>query len=136
MKFENEDPRPQSQQLSSIRPSQTEAARRFQRSRERLGFRRHELLVAMRVVNSIEREMLQAEWENFVIEEDVKCKRLGAMLRQNTTELLTRKQQRVSVSDPRRLEEIRAWQQQYCESCHNELETIVIQVRKFEQPGD
>ena len=112
-----------------MRPSQTSAARRLQRSREHLGLRRHDLLVAMRVVNSIEREMLQAEWENFLLEEDVKCRHLGAILGQNTTELLGEKNtkgQRVLHGEPPRLDEIRAWQQQYCESCSKELDSVAI----------
>lgn len=112
-----------------MRHSQTPAARRLQRSREHLGLQRHDLLVAMRVVNSIEREMLQAEWENWLLEENVKCKHSEAMLSHNTTELLagkTNNVQHVLDGGSRRLEEIRAWQQQYCESCNQELETVVI----------
>ena len=130
MNLDSEDTRHQSQQLASIRPSQTSAASRLRRSRERLGLHRHDLLVALRVVNSIEREMLRAEWENFVIEEDVKCKRLGAILRRNATELsakhLNDNRQHTLVSDPRRLEGIRSWQQQYCESCNKELKSVLI----------
>ena len=129
MNLGGEDTSQRSQQPPFTRPSQVSAARRLQRSREHLGLQRHDLLVAMRVVNSIEREMLQAEWENWVIEEDVKCRHLGTMLRQNTTELPARNDnngQHVLDGEPRRLEEIRAWQQQYCESCKKELETVVI----------
>ena len=123
----NLDARYQSQQLPSMRPSQTPATRRLQRSREHLGLQRHDLLVAMRVVNSIEREMMQAEWENWLIEENVKCKHLGAVLSQNTMEFPVKKNddgQHVSEARLARLKEIRAWQQQYCESCDKELETV------------
>ena len=127
MHLGDEDTHYQSQQLSSMRPSQTSAARRLQRSRQQLGLQRHDLLVAMRVVNSIEREMLQAEWENFLLEEKVKCRHLGAVLVQNTTELLAetnKNGQRAFHGEPRRLDEIRAWQQQYCESCSKELDIV------------
>lgn len=129
MNLGDEDARQQSQDLSSIGPSQTPAARRLQRSREHLGLQRHDLLVAMRVVNTIEREMLQSEWENWLLEEDVKCRHLGAMLSQNKSELVAGKKdkaQRVLDGGPGRLDEIRVWQQQYCESCNKELKTIVI----------
>lgn len=119
----------ESPQLPSMRHSQTSAARRLQRSREHLGLQRHDLLVAMRVVNSIDQEMLQAEYENWLLEEDVKCRHLGAILRQNTTELLAEKDnkgQLVLDGEPKRLEEVRVWQQQYCESCKKELETVPI----------
>ena len=129
MNLGDEDTHRQSQQLPSTRPSQTPAARRLQRSREHLGLQRHDLLVAMRVINSIERETLQAEWENWLLEENVKCKHSGAMLSHNTTELLAGNSNHVKhvlEGNSRRLEEIRAWQQQYCESCKQELETVVI----------
>ena len=73
--------------------------------------------------------MLQAEWENWLLEEDVKCKHLGAMLSHNTTELSAGKNnngQDVLDGEPRRLEEIRVWQKLYCESCSKELETVGI----------
>lgn len=129
MHLGDEDARHQSQQLPHMGLSQTPAARRIQKSRQHLGLQRHDLLVAIRVVNSIEREVLQAEWENWLLEENVKCKHLGAMLSYNTTELLARKNnngQHVLDGEPRRLEEIRAWQQQYCESCNKELQTVAI----------
>lgn len=37
-------------------------ARRLRRTRQNLGSYRHELLVAMRVVNNVEREMIRAEY--------------------------------------------------------------------------
>ena len=129
MNLRSEDAPHQPQQLSVMRPSQTLAARRLQRSREHLGHQRHDLLVAMRVVNTIEREVLQAEFENWLLEENVKCKQLGAVLRQNNTELSPERNdngQHILDGGPRRLEEVRAWQQQYCESCKKELETVVI----------
>ena len=129
MNLGDEDARHKSQQLVLIRPSQTPAARRLKRSREHLGMQRHDLLVAMRVVNSIEREILQAEWENWLLEETVKCNHLGAMLSHNTTKLLAEKSkngQHPLNGDSGRLEDIRAWQQQYCESCNQELKHVVL----------
>ena len=129
MNIRNEDAAYQPQQPSFMRPSQTLAARRLQRSRENLGHQRHDLLVAMRVVNTIECEVLQAEFENWLLEENVRCKHMGAILRHNNTELLAEKNgngQHVLDGEPRRLEEARAWQQRYCESCKEELENVVI----------
>lgn len=129
MNLWDDDTQHRSQQFSSIVSSRNPAARRLQRSREHLGLQRHDLLVAMRVVNSIEREMLKAEWENWLLEENVKCKHLTAMLSHNTTEILAGRHkngQYVLGGESRRLEDIRAWQQQYCESCNREMGTIVI----------
>ena len=123
------DSRHESQELSSMRPLQTPAARRLQRSREQLGLQRHDLLVAMRVVNSIEREVLQAEWENWLLEENIKCKHMGAMLSRNTSDLLVEKTndgQHVRNGESKGFEEIRAWQQQYCKSCNKALTSVSI----------
>ncbi len=110
--------------LTSLRPAQTAAVRRLQRSRQHLGTQRHDLLVAIRVVNSIEREMVHAEWETWLLEESVKCKQLGAMIRQNSTELLVGKNGHNQQTN--RMEQIRAWHQGYCESCSEEQEVIGV----------
>lgn len=127
MNLRDEDASHPSQWLSFGRPSQPPAARRLQKSREHLGMQRHDLLVAMRVVNSIEREILRAEWENWLIGENVKCKHLGAVLNQNNTKLLADKSkngQNPLDGDSGRLEDIRSWQQQYCKTCYQELKNV------------
>ncbi|KAK4137155.1 hypothetical protein BT67DRAFT_414143 [Trichocladium antarcticum] len=48
-------------------------ARRLRRMRQRLGSYRHDLLVAMRVVNGVEMEMVQAEWEGWLAGEAMRC---------------------------------------------------------------
>ena len=81
-------------------------------------------MVAMRVVNSIEREILQAEWENWLLEEHAKCKHLGALIRRNSTDLVRRRasnEQEALGADPSRLEKVQAWHQEYCEDCNREL---------------
>jgi len=107
--------------FSSLRPAQTATIRRLQRSRQHLGTQRHGLLVAMRVVNSIEREMVQAEWETWLLEESVKCNQLGAMIRQNSTELPAGKSGH-NHQRTNRTEQISAWHQRYCGSCSKEQE--------------
>lgn len=109
--------------LSQTKSHQTSTARRLQKSRQHLGSQRHDLLVAMRVVNSIEREMVQAEWEGWLLEENIRCKQLGALIRQNNTELLAGKdssQEKALGADSERLEEVRAWHRDYCDSCNKE----------------
>ncbi|KAM7209235.1 hypothetical protein V8F20_000573 [Naviculisporaceae sp. PSN 640] len=55
-------------------------ARRLRRTRQRLGGYRHDLLVAMRVVNGIEREMMQSEWENWLLDENARCEQARSRL--------------------------------------------------------
>ena len=64
--------------LSTKSSSLTSAGRsslalKIQQTRQRLGSYRHNLLVAMRVVNSIEKEMVKGEWERWVREEVRRC---------------------------------------------------------------
>ncbi|KAF2269067.1 transcription factor SipA3 [Lojkania enalia] len=60
--------------------SQTHTTWRLHRTRQNLGSHRHDLLVALRVVNRIEKEVLEAEYENWLFDETQKCERVGNML--------------------------------------------------------
>jgi hypothetical protein len=116
-------------QASQSKPRQTSTARRLQKSRQHLGSQRHDLLVAMRVVNSIERETVQAEWEGWLMEENARCEQLGALIRQNTTAMSAGKnhsEQKTLGADFVRLEEVRAWHKEYCDSCSKEQALIGI----------
>lgn len=55
-------------------------ARRLHKTRERLATYRHDLLVSLRLVNSIERETVQAEYENWILEESRKCEQIQGVL--------------------------------------------------------
>ena len=94
-----------------------------------MGSHRHDLLVALRVVNSIEREMVQAEWEHWLGGEKRKCQQLGIMIRENRTVALqaTEADLHDGEGDGRYKPEgaIRSWYQSYCESCSQE------QIRQF-----
>ena len=67
---------------SPLRPS-TRSTRRLHRSRQNLGSHRHDLLVALRVVNRIEKEVVEAEYENWLLDETHKCDRVGAIIEGN-----------------------------------------------------
>jgi len=60
--------------------SSKSTARRLRRTRQRLGTYRHDLLVAIRMVNTVEREAVRAEWENWLFDEMEKCDQAGALL--------------------------------------------------------
>lgn len=68
-------------QASSFTSATSQAtARRLRRMRQRLGGYRHDLLVAMRVVNGVELEMVQAEWEAWLEGENWRCEQVRGML--------------------------------------------------------
>ncbi|KAI4115578.1 MAG: hypothetical protein LQ345_003856 [Seirophora villosa] len=58
---------------------------RLRRSRQQLGTRRHDLMVALRVINSIELEMVEAEWEGWIYGETAQCNQIEQVLGQDST---------------------------------------------------
>ena len=84
-------------------------SRRLHRTRQTLGTYRHDLVVAMRVVNRIEREVVQAEYEDWLMGENRRCSLLREAISKNKTEQLGG-----------RVDEVREWQGPYCESCGEE----------------
>lgn len=108
-------------------------ARRIRRTRQRLGSYRHELLVAMRVVNSIEREMVQSEWENWLADETQRCDQLKGVLDEEQSKASKQQQQKQgqkqkvmaaeSIDDERR-SKLRAWHETYCGSCRMDQQAV------------
>ncbi|KAL9125272.1 MAG: hypothetical protein Q9217_005497 [Psora testacea] len=111
---------------ASPKRSQASTALRLQSRRQHLSTRRHDLLVAMRVVNSIEREMVKAEWEHWLMEENVMCEQLGVMLKENVTEdsKSSKGAHKIMSSngevDGREMGKVKEWYEEYCGSCKKE----------------
>ena len=107
---------PSADAVSTRRPrnADTQTSRRLQRTRDHLGTYRHDLLVAMRVVNSIEREVVQAEYEDWLMGENRRCGQLRNAIAENRTE---------NVNG--RLDGIKGWQTEYCDSCTAEQAHIL-----------
>jgi hypothetical protein len=109
-------------------------ARRLRRTRQHLGSYRHDLVVAMRVVNNIEREMMKAEWENWLLDENVRCKLVQTILRENRTTTAPNKkakgansQQVLDLKEKERsgkMDEMRRWHEEYCTSCKLEQDLL------------
>jgi len=55
---------------------------RVSQQRQNLGKHRHDLLVALRLVNRVERDFLEAEWEEWVWREGSRCQRAKKLLDQ------------------------------------------------------
>ena len=62
--------------------SSRRSQQRLQRTRHSLAGYRHDLLVALRVINRVEEEVVHAEWQDWVFEEERKCKKVETMLRE------------------------------------------------------
>lgn len=95
---------------------------RLHRSRNALARYRHDLLVALRVVNRVEQDVILAEWEEWVRSEDRKCQKIDDMVRhvQQKAQEGTKKDQKASseIPDEHELGESFA---EYCSSCRAEV---------------
>jgi hypothetical protein len=90
----------------------------------------------MRVVNNVEREMMRAEWENWLLDENMRCKQVQLMLRENRTSVLFGPNKKPKGADAQkimkanererkdRLDDLRRWQEKYCGSCKMEQEML------------
>ncbi|KOS19277.1 putative PH domain-containing protein [Escovopsis weberi] len=114
-------------------PQTRSAARRLRRTRQRLGTYRHELLVAMRVVNNLEREMMQSEWENWLANEQSHCEDLDRALDahgdpplRDASGLPASSGSRIlgSMTEDRR-QALEAWRDDYCGSCRTDHEAVM-----------
>lgn len=101
-------------------------ARRLRRTRQHLGSYRHDLIVAMRVVNNVEREMMKAEWENWLLDENARCRQAQALLQEDGGSAKGKGKQKVLDSNPRGdLAELRTWHEEYCGSCRLEQDRLM-----------
>jgi len=95
----------------------------------------------MRVVNSVEREMLRAEWENWLLDENNRCKQVGRMLQvrdrdrdsnqtvdhsssSGTSQGAGKEQQVMDATYRTRLDDVREWYEEYCGSCQRERDRV------------
>ncbi|KXX79066.1 Protein SIP3 [Madurella mycetomatis] len=113
-------------------------ARRLRRTRQRLGGYRHDLLVAMRVVNGIELEMMQSEWENWLADETYRCAQVRGMLSRGegdgeegaawdeagVQKVLAGGAGRGGDGGKRR-EALKKWHAEYCGSCEADRKALV-----------
>ncbi|CAK7216513.1 SNF1-interacting protein [Sporothrix bragantina] len=110
-------------------PTNRATAQRLRRTRQRLGAYRHDLVVAMRVVNSVEREMVQSEWENWLADETQRCEQVGTMLAERNLrnskhgdegergEKNKEEDPKGSEKETQRLALLAHWHEDYCGSC-------------------
>lgn len=105
------------EQLTPALPSTSshQTSRRLTRTRDAIARYRHDLLVALRVVNRVERDVVLAEWEEWVRAEDKKCATIEAVVRGKKS----------SVQGQEEAEEgLGKGFEKYCSSCRVELQGI------------
>lgn len=95
------------------------ANRRLQATRQRLGMYRHDLVVALRVVNRIENEVLKGEWERWLGRETKRCDRVSGILEGHVGDL-DKNESILSGHE----EDVKRWYNEYCSSCREELQRL------------
>lgn len=98
------------------------ATKRFQQTRERLGAYRYNLLVALRVVNSIEKEVIQSEWERWLREELRRCRQVEVILSGNGEDGEAGAQAQAERIFAENTGSVMEWYDRYCTSCRLEQE--------------
>jgi hypothetical protein len=93
---------------------------------------RHNLLVALRVVNSIEKEVIQTEWERWLREEVRRCRQVEVLLGgeaiqgDDSQPGQTAKAERVFAEHA---DNVKQWYEEYCSSCRMEQEQVIFNDR-------
>lgn len=98
------------------------ASRRVQRTRQHLGIYRHDLVVALRVVNSIEREVLQSEWERWLRQETRRCRQIETLLKDGDAGAGINLDNQSIFAEHK--EDVVRWYEDYCLSCQEEQEKL------------
>ena len=90
---------------------------RTQETRQKLGHYRHDLLVAMRIINTVENELVLSAWEQWTADESRRCQAVEGLLDQVT-------QMNSTEVDVHHADEVKRWYEEYCVSCHIEHEKV------------
>ncbi|KAK7989470.1 hypothetical protein PG989_009785 [Apiospora arundinis] len=125
---------------ASLSGSSRATARRLRRQRQKLGSYRHDLLVAMRMVNSVEREMIQSEWENWLIDENSRCDQVRLALEKPDTpdsssasrskkgkDKTSSQKVLQDQGDSKKREALKLWHEEYCGSCKQDQDSLLTE---------
>jgi hypothetical protein len=93
-------------------PFAREKASKLRAARQRLGVMRYEYLASLRAVNTVEKELVEAEWMNWLSEELHRCDCTAQMLTRSSDEVL--KERKDSIVKIR----------EYCADCNNMWEMV------------
>lgn len=108
-----------------------------------MGAYRHDLLVAMRVVNKIEREMVQSEWESWLAGENRRCEQVRELLVSEGSSAKGKREQDGGAQsvllgqqgngdegsdEGNRRAALREWFAEYCTSCAAEQRAVAEQM--------
>jgi hypothetical protein len=101
-------------------PPSSHSSRRLHRTRQSLGSHRHDLLVALRVVNRIEKEVLEAEYENWLVDETNKCEKMGTILARDGEV----GKEGIKEGEKEKVKVVEEWVKGYCGDCERALGSV------------
>jgi hypothetical protein len=93
-------------------PIARQKASKLRTARQQLGTMRHQFLASLSAVNAVEKELVEAEWTNWLSEELYQCDRAAQLLSRSSEEVLSEKAESIS--------KIR----EYCANCNDVWETV------------
>lgn len=110
-------------------------ARRLRRSRQQLGSYRYNILIAMRLVNQIEKGLIRAEWDNWLFDENIRCKKVTLLLREDSEASPEENRRKIlghlskfsageAWQKREKIEDLRRWKETYCDDCAMEQELL------------
>ncbi|KAI9679749.1 MAG: SNF1-interacting protein [Caeruleum heppii] len=108
---------------SSASASGHVATKMHRRTLSRLANQRHDILVALRVINTIEREVSRAAWESWAMAEVGKCQGLKQLVGSEDGGPKDGGANQVTMGHKRDPEKIREWLEGYCGSCQSAVES-------------
>lgn len=96
----------------------------------------------MRVVNKIEKEMIQSEWENWLADENLRCEQVKMMLYEKGSSSTGSSKATSSAAgvegqkvmrpiDEKRVEALTQWHAEYCGSCKLEKDMALAKRMKM-----
>jgi len=93
-------------------PLAREKASKLRSARQRLGVMRYQYLSSLRAVNLVEKDLVEAEWANWLSEEVYRCDRAAHMFSNSSDEVLSEKKESIA--------KIR----EYCANCNNVWDSV------------
>lgn len=106
-----------------------QTAKRLQQTRQKLGSYRHDLLVAMRVVNSVERDTIKGEYERWAVQEYRRCRAVSPLV--NGTVSGSKALIGGNGGGKEQQRQLASWYDEYCASCEGEYGRILEEERGF-----
>lgn len=92
-------------------------------------------MVALRVINRIELEMVEAEWEGWLYSETAQCEQIEQVLGRDGTQISnmhkngsgagTQRQRGILGTKHLDWAQVRLWHEKYCRDCYSERESLI-----------